>query len=106
VHGATDSPTLERSDGHAGPALGDPHCEADQADLAYFEENRATGRMPGQVTIRLRYGPRATPWFDLLCVSPTGLEQLAARTGWKLRTLVRSEPPTFYAVLDKAPSPA
>lgn len=79
----------------------DPYRETNQADLAYIAQNRTKGRMPGQVTIRLRYGVRVTPWFDLLCVSPTELEQFASRTGWRISTLVEGEPPTFYAVLDK-----
>jgi hypothetical protein len=40
--------------------------------------------MPGQVTIRIRYRDRITPWFDLLCVSPPGLDEVAAPTGWRL----------------------
>ena len=39
----------------------DPYVDADDADLAYEERNRARGRLPGQVTIRIRYGERATP---------------------------------------------
>jgi SAM-dependent methyltransferase len=83
----------------------DPYREPDQADLAYMAQNQSNGRMPGQVTIRLRYGVRVTPWFDLLCVSPTELEQIASRTGWRISALVEGEPPTFYAVLDKVAGP-
>jgi hypothetical protein len=46
----------------------DPYQDADAGDLAYRERNRARGRSPGQVTIRLRYGELATPW-------PVGVEQ-------------------------------
>lgn len=79
----------------------DPHHDADQADLAYQERNSARGRSPGQVTIRLRYRGRTTPWYELLNVSPSELEDLLVATGWELAQLVEGEPPDYYAVLEK-----
>jgi len=58
--------------------------------------------MPGVVTIRIRYGERATPWFDLLLVSPAELEQLVEGAGWRLVQVFEGEPPDYYAVLEKA----
>jgi len=80
----------------------DPHSENDDADLAYLERNRERGRLPGQVTIRIRYGGLATPWYDLLCVSPDELEELAVPTGWRLMWRRDSAPPDWYGVLEKA----
>lgn len=80
----------------------DPYAGMDADDEAYHERNRALGHLPGQVTIRLVYGERATPWYDLLMVSPGELEALAADTGWRLASLVEAEPPEFFAVLEKA----
>ena len=68
---------------------------------AYVEANRASGRMAGQVTIRLRYGDRLTPWFDLLLVSADELAELAAEAGWRVAVLDASEQPDLYAVLEK-----
>jgi len=79
----------------------DPYVDSDAADIAYQARNRAHGRMPGQVTIRIRYGERATPWFDLLLVSSAELERLVAGTGWRLAQVVEGEPPDYYAVLEK-----
>jgi SAM-dependent methyltransferase len=79
----------------------DPHQDTDPADLAYQERNRARGRLPGQVTIRLRYHGYATPWFELLNVSPAELEDVLAATGWHLAHLLEGEPPDYYAVLEK-----
>jgi SAM-dependent methyltransferase len=79
----------------------DSRQDADEDDLAYWERNRARGRLPGQVTIRLRYGPLATPWFDLLNLSPAELEGLLAGTGWRLARAVEGEPPDYYGVLEK-----
>ena len=79
----------------------DPYQEADAGDLAYQERNRALGRSPGQVTIRLRYGELATPWYDLLNLSAAELEALAAKAAWHLTDLVDGEPGEYYAVLGK-----
>ncbi len=79
----------------------DPYVDADAADLAYEARNRALGRMPGQVTIRIRYGERVTPWFDLLNVSAAELGQLAAGAGWRLAEVVEGEPPDYYALLEQ-----
>ena len=80
----------------------DPYVDSDAADIAYQARNRAQGRMPGVVTIRIRYGKRATPWFDLLLVSPAELEQLVEGVGWRLVQVFEGEPPDYYAVLEKA----
>ena len=81
----------------------DPYVDADAADLAYEAQNRAQGLMPGQVRIRIRYGERVNPWFDLLNLSAAELERLAQASGWRLAEVVEGEPPDYYAVLDKGP---
>ena len=80
----------------------DPHVGNDDGDLAYLERNRVTGRMPGEVTIRIRYGERVTPWFELLCVSVSELEGLIAGTGWRLAWHRDADPPDWYGVLEKS----
>jgi SAM-dependent methyltransferase len=77
-----------------------PYLDPDDADLAYYERNRERGRMPGQVTIRIRYAGLATPWYDLLCVDPLELEALVDGTGWRLAR-VREDGADLYAVLEK-----
>lgn len=71
----------------------DPDQDDAPADLAYQQRNRVRERLPGQVTIRLRYGDSATPWFELLNLSPRELEGLVAEEGWRLARLVDGEPP-------------
>ena len=80
----------------------DPHVDNDEADLAYLARNRERGRMPGQMTIRIRYGGLATPWYDLLCLAPGELEELAAPTGWRLAWRRDGCPPDWYGVLEKS----
>ena len=76
----------------------------DAHDLSYQARNRFLGRRPGQVTIRLRYRDCANPWFDLLNLSPSELEELIEGTGWGLAELVPSAPPEYFGVLEKAGS--
>jgi hypothetical protein len=80
----------------------DPYVDNDAADSAYLERNRSAGRMPGQVTIRLRHQERVTPWFDLLIVSPSELGMLAEQAGWRVAQVRPGDPPDYYAVLEKA----
>jgi len=77
-----------------------PYEDADEADLAYFERNRERGRMPGQVTIRIRYDGLTTPWYDLLCVDLFELQALIEGTGWHSICL-RKAGADVYAVLEK-----
>lgn len=95
LHGMTESSAIIVLDSV------DPHQDTNPADLAYQEENRARGRLPGQVTIRLRYRGSATPWFELLNLSARELEHLVAEAGWQLAHLVEGEPSEYYAVLEK-----
>ena len=97
---------LERLHPHTSPGARivldtvDPYLDNDEADLAYLERNRERGRMPGQVTIRIRYEGLATPWFDLLCVSRLELAALLEGTGWRT-VWVRQDGADVYAVLEK-----
>jgi SAM-dependent methyltransferase len=79
----------------------DPYVGNDEADLAYLERNGANGRMPGEVTIRIRYRELVTPWFELLCVSAGDLEGLIAGTGWRLAWSTEADPPDWYGMLEK-----
>jgi SAM-dependent methyltransferase len=81
----------------------DPYADDadDPVERAYLERNIARGRMAGQVTIRLRYGERLTPWFDLLLVSAQELDELARQAGWMVASVDESVPPDVYAVLRK-----
>jgi SAM-dependent methyltransferase len=77
-----------------------PYVDTDAADLAYYEQNRGRGRMPGQVTIRIRYDGLATPWSDLLCVDLAELEALVDGTGWG-SVMLHEDGADVYAVLEK-----
>lgn len=84
----------------------DPYATGDPDHLAYHERNRARGRMPGQLRLRVRHRGYATPWFDYLIVSRDELEALAAGTGWRVRRFVEPEGALYVAVLEKEPPSA
>jgi SAM-dependent methyltransferase len=77
------------------PGGGDPDHEA------YLERNRARGRMPGQLRIRVRYRRLRTPWFDYLLVSPAELTELVAGTGWHVDRIFEGDASVYVAVLEK-----
>jgi hypothetical protein len=52
--------------------------------LAYHQRNRDLGRMPGQLTMRVRYENMASGWFDWLASSPAETAELAAAAGWQV----------------------
>ena len=58
----------------------DPYRSGDPEHLAYHDANRAAGRMPGEVTLRIRHRRRATPWMTYLFLSPDELQSLLVGT--------------------------
>jgi SAM-dependent methyltransferase len=69
----------------------DPHQTKDAQNLAYLEQNRRRGRLPGQMRLRVRYAAYASPWADYLMVSPSELEEIVAETGWKVERVLTGE---------------
>ena len=74
----------------------DPYQTTDELHLRYHEANRRQGRMPGQVTIRVRYREIATTWFDLLWCSLDELAEIVDAAGWNI---VDVFPGALYAVV-------
>jgi SAM-dependent methyltransferase len=71
---------------------------ASAADLAYLQENRRNGRLPGQIRMRAEYDGRCGPWMDWLFVSVAELEHIGASAGWRLADVVDCGGP-YAAVL-------
>jgi SAM-dependent methyltransferase len=67
----------------------DPYRTAAPEHLAYHERNRARGRMPGQIRLRLRHRRQATPWFDYLFATPDEVAPLLDGTAWRLEHVER-----------------
>lgn len=65
----------------------DPQHTQNPLHVAYHARNRAHGRLPGQVRIRVRQDNLATEFFDYLFVSPAELAGLLAGTPWRIERL-------------------
>ncbi|MBN2310479.1 MAG: class I SAM-dependent methyltransferase [Candidatus Hydrogenedentes bacterium] len=78
----------------------DPAATENPCHLRYQRHNRARGRMPGQLRIRVRYQTQCTPWFDYLLASPREMERLAADTPWRVdRVLDAAQGGSYIAIL-------
>jgi SAM-dependent methyltransferase len=77
----------------------DPGRSGDPVHDEYARRNRDLGRMPGQMTIRIRHRDLATSWFEYLLCSPADLRALAAPTPWELAGVDRAGPVNYLAVL-------
>lgn len=78
-----------------------PYGATDPAHLAYHEQNRQRGRLAGQVRIRVRFHQYATPWFDLLLVSPDEMRDLLSETGWHITRTFGDENGAYIPILEK-----
>ncbi len=68
----------------------------------YHLRNRKRGRMPGQVSIRIRYRKYATPWFEYLLVSKPEMARILRGTGWKVRRFLESaKSPAYIGIIEK-----
>jgi SAM-dependent methyltransferase len=72
----------------------DPYTSIAPEDLSYQARNRADGRMPGQLRIRLRDRCLSSRWFDYLTLSVSELGDLTTGTAW---TVTESESAADYA---------
>lgn len=81
----------------------DPHATEDSVHRAYHDLNRRRGRLPGALRVRSRYETTATPWFDLLTVSPDEMREVLEPSPWELREVVASnERGNYVAELRKS----
>ena len=78
-----------------------PYKTEDPNHLAYHELNRRRGRMPGQVTIRIRYERAVGNWFDYLFVSPAEMIEIFKDTDWQIKQFIAPEDLHYFAVIEK-----
>lgn len=96
----TDSRPGARIIGHGAdpaPILGGAAGDAEFA--AYLRRNTALGRLPGELTIRVRHRDLATGWFGYLLCSPAELAALGEPAGWRLDSAEYADKANYLAVL-------
>jgi SAM-dependent methyltransferase len=79
----------------------DPYQTDERVHLDYHELNRQRGRLPGHITLRIRYQRLASDWFDWLIPSPGELEDLARPAGWQISDLRRGPGACYAVVLER-----
>ena len=79
----------------------DPENTNDPVHHEYHKLNRARHRLPGQLTIRVRYRKYVTPWFQYLLVSKREMGKILKGTGWKLSKTISSGGAAYIAVVEK-----
>jgi SAM-dependent methyltransferase len=92
---------LTSSRGRIVASTRDPYEGVDPVHLRYHDQNRARGRLPGQIRIRVRYRDRTSRWFDYLIVSRPELEELMAGTGWHAARYIDGDAGLYVALLEK-----
>ena len=81
-----------------------PYGTTSRDHLRYHKLNRDRGRLPGQITFRVRFGSLVGEWFDYLLVSPDEMESILEGTGWQIIKFLGNKSGNYYAVIKKAES--
>jgi len=83
-------------------ASADPRTTNDADHLAYHAANRAKGKMPGEMRIRVRYKRYASPWIQFFWASRQDMEHILEGTGWAVSRYIGSGAPQYTAIIGKA----
>ena len=79
----------------------DPYNTKNPDHLAYHKFNLKSGRMAGQVKIRVRYKKIKGIWFDYLLVSPKEMADIVKDTGWKLKKTIPDKHGAYVGIIEK-----
>ena len=80
----------------------DPYQTKEKLHLDYQRQNRARGRMSGQLRIRIRHENVVGAWFDYLLVSQKEMKEILKGTGWEIRKILdEGQGPRYTAVISK-----
>lgn len=82
-----------------------PYKTSDPDHLQYHQLNIGRGRMGGQIRMRVRFRKVVGAWFDYLFVSPEEMADILTETEWQIERLIASEEASYFAVIQKIPSP-
>jgi hypothetical protein len=77
----------------------DPYMTTDELHRGYHNRNRAAGRLPGQLRLRVRYRDLATEWFDYLLCTADELVEVVAPSDWRVVDVDDADAPFYVATL-------
>src|SRR5688572_8572906 len=78
-----------------------PYGTKNPEHLRYHKFNKTRGRLPGQITFRVRFGSLIGKWFDYLFVSPTELGTILDSAGWHVEKLYGDTNDRYFALIRK-----
>jgi SAM-dependent methyltransferase len=78
-----------------------PYGTKNKEHLRYHKFNRQRGRMPGQITFRVRFRSLIGEWFDYLLVSPEEMGQVLNGTIWKASRFVGNHNGNYFGIIRK-----
>jgi hypothetical protein len=81
-----------------------PYGTNNPEHLRYHKFNRSRGRMPGQITFRVRFGSYVGPWFDYLLVSPSEMDVVLDGSGWHVEKVFGNTNDRYFALIGKGKS--
>ncbi len=92
---------LTSEKGRVVTTSGDPTISNDADHLAYHAANRANGRLPGEMRIRVRYKRYSTPWTRFFMVSRKDMDRVLEGTGWAVTKYIGQDGPHYAAIIEK-----
>lgn len=69
--------------------------------LAYHARNRSSGRMAGEIRLRVRHRELIGDWFDYLMVSQSEMQEIVEGTGWRVAEFIGGEGGPYVGVIEK-----
>lgn len=96
-----DLARITSDDGRIIAATLNPYGTRNPKHLRYHKFNKARGRWPGQITIRVRFESLIGPWFDYLFVSPKEMESILDGTGWAVEEFIGNTNDRYFAIIRK-----
>ena len=83
-----------------------PYGTTKKEHLRYHRYNRGRGRMPGQITFRVRFGSSIGEWFDYLLVSPDEMRNILEQSAWTVSRFIGNTERSYFAILRKVTRPS
>ena len=77
-----------------------PYKTDNPIHLEYHKFNRKSGRMPGQLRIRIRFQEYVGNWLDYLIVSKKEMKKIVEGTGWKIMKFIDGDS-SYIAIIKK-----
>ena len=81
----------------------DPTYTQSPAHVSYQQAMLAAGRHRGEVRLRLRYGGKVSPWWNMICIPGSEMSSLVEGTGWTIIEHVEDGCDQYVALVRRGP---